>query len=56
MQNIKLTGNTRNININTTNFENLLATEGVPGKEFIVVQYYFGGRAPSGLGIEPGAE
>ena len=51
MQNIVITGNTKNININSTKLENLLATNEVPGKEFIVIQYYFGDKAPLGLGI-----
>ena len=51
MQNITITGNTKNINIDTTKLENFLATSEVPGKEFIVIQYYFGESAPLGLDI-----
>jgi hypothetical protein len=56
MQDILVSGNTRNIVIDTTSFETILATQEVPGREFLIMQYNFGGIAPEGLGIESTVE
>ncbi|MGL5617817.1 MAG: leucine-rich repeat domain-containing protein [Metamycoplasmataceae bacterium] len=53
---IVISGNTRNIIIDTVNFNQFLETQNVPGWEHIRIQYFFGGTVPPDLGIPSGTE
>ncbi|MGL5643691.1 MAG: hypothetical protein ACRCW3_02855, partial [Metamycoplasmataceae bacterium] len=56
MDRISISGNTRNIIVDTASFNQFLAAQNVPGREHIRIQYYFGGTVPADLGIPLGTE
>ncbi|MGL5205731.1 MAG: leucine-rich repeat protein [Metamycoplasmataceae bacterium] len=56
MDRISVAGNTRNVIIDTVNFNQFLETQNIPGREHISIQYYFGGTVPPDLGIPSGTE
>ncbi|MGL5733099.1 MAG: leucine-rich repeat domain-containing protein [Metamycoplasmataceae bacterium] len=56
MDRISVNGNTRSVIIDTVSFNQFLATQNVPGREHIRIQYFFGGTVPPDLGIPAGTE
>ncbi|MGL6125263.1 MAG: leucine-rich repeat domain-containing protein [Metamycoplasmataceae bacterium] len=56
LEKIKIGGNTRNINIDIAEFDQFLIDQNIVGREFIEIQYFFGGTVPDGIGIPVGTE